>query len=65
MCVKGANIDEKSKNPPSVTSNRQYVERAEYYCWLTDKQNEAVKWWKTATEEGEQIAVHPDLSKAY
>ncbi len=35
------------------------------YCWLIDKQNKAIKWWKRAIEVGEQLGIRPDLARTY
>jgi len=35
------------------------------YYWLIGKQGKALKWWRMAIEEGEQLGARPDLSRTY
>ena len=35
------------------------------YYRLIGKQNKAVKWWKKAIEEGEQLGTRPELARTY
>ena len=35
------------------------------YCWFTDDQGEALKWWKNSIKEGERIGAKLELSRTY
>jgi hypothetical protein len=35
------------------------------YCWLNNRQKNALKWWHKSIQEGKRLGAHLDLSRTY
>ena len=54
------------KNSKRVAQNRTDAYRLKgVYCWLCNKQKEALKWWHKSIKEGERLGACLELSRTY